>query len=55
MCIFKNYSRYSQTRQFLQMEQDVDLELIKEREDAIKKLEVRKLDCLTLWLNHRCL
>ncbi|BFZ16667.1 hypothetical protein BsWGS_19706 [Bradybaena similaris] len=30
---------FSQTRQVLQMEQDVDLELLKEREDAIKKLE----------------
>ncbi|CAG5134873.1 unnamed protein product [Candidula unifasciata] len=30
---------YSQTRQVLQMEQDVDLELLREREDAIKKLE----------------
>ncbi|XP_059145673.1 syntaxin-7-like isoform X2 [Physella acuta] len=35
---------FSQTRQFLQMEQDVDLELIKEREDAIKKLESDIMD-----------
>lgn len=32
-------SRYSQTREILQMEQDVDLDLLREREDAIKKLE----------------
>ncbi|XP_012946879.1 syntaxin-7 isoform X2 [Aplysia californica] len=35
---------FSQTRQVLQMEQDVDLELIKEREDAIKKLESDIMD-----------
>ena len=33
-------SRYSQTREVLQMEQDVDLDLLREREDAIRKLEV---------------
>ncbi|XP_055885281.1 syntaxin-7-like isoform X2 [Biomphalaria glabrata] len=35
---------FSQTRQVLQMEQDVDLELLKEREDAIKKLESDIMD-----------
>ncbi|GFN87132.1 syntaxin-12-like [Plakobranchus ocellatus] len=35
---------FSQTRQVLQMEQDVDLEMIKEREDAIKKLESDIMD-----------
>jgi len=30
---------FSQTREVLQMEQDVDLELLREREDAIRKLE----------------
>lgn len=32
--------RFSQTRQILQMEEDVDLEMLQEREDSIKKLEV---------------
>ncbi|GFS03653.1 syntaxin-12-like [Elysia marginata] len=35
---------FSQTRQVLQMEQDVDLELIKEREESIKKLESDIMD-----------
>lgn len=39
--------RFSQTRQVLQMEEDVDLELIHEREEAIRKLEV----CLVLQYN----
>ncbi|XP_061192591.1 syntaxin-7-like isoform X1 [Saccostrea echinata] len=30
---------FSQTRQILQMEEDVDLEMLREREDAIKQLE----------------
>ncbi|XP_069127996.1 syntaxin-7-like isoform X2 [Argopecten irradians] len=30
---------FSQTRQILQMEEDVDLEMLQEREDSIKKLE----------------
>uniref|UniRef100_A0A0B6YUP9 Syntaxin-7 n=1 Tax=Arion vulgaris TaxID=1028688 RepID=A0A0B6YUP9_9EUPU len=35
---------FSQTRQILQMEHDVDLELLREREDAIKKLESDIMD-----------
>ncbi|RUS74209.1 hypothetical protein EGW08_018037 [Elysia chlorotica] len=35
---------FSQTRQVLQMEQDVDLEMIKEREESIKKLESDIMD-----------
>jgi len=35
---------FSQTRAVLQMEQDVDLELIQEREDSIKKLESDIMD-----------
>jgi syntaxin 7 len=35
---------FSQTRQVLQMEHDVDLELLREREDAIKKLESDIMD-----------
>lgn len=35
--------RFSQTRQILQMEEDVDLDMLHEREAAIKQLEVRGL------------
>ncbi|CAL1529933.1 unnamed protein product, partial [Lymnaea stagnalis] len=41
---FSQTSGFSQTRQILQMEKDVDLDLIKEREDAIKKLESDIMD-----------
>ncbi|KAL8612688.1 hypothetical protein ACOMHN_025339 [Nucella lapillus] len=40
---------YSQTREVLQMEQDVDLELLREREDAIKKLEGDIMDVNTIF------
>ncbi|XP_064605208.1 syntaxin-7-like isoform X2 [Liolophura sinensis] len=40
---------YSQTKQVLQMEEDVDLELIREREDAIKKLESDIMDVNTIF------
>ena len=40
--------RYSQTREVLQMEQDVDLDLLREREDAIRKLEVLRVVILSL-------
>ncbi|KAK7100743.1 syntaxin-7-like isoform X2 [Littorina saxatilis] len=40
---------YSQTREVLQMEQDVDLELLREREDAIRKLEGDILDVNTIF------
>ncbi|XP_025110266.1 syntaxin-7-like isoform X2 [Pomacea canaliculata] len=40
---------YSQTREVLQMEQDVDLELLREREDAIKKLERDIMDVNTIF------
>lgn len=40
--------RYSQTREVLQMEQDVDLDLLREREDAIRKLEVLTVVILSL-------
>lgn len=40
---------YSQTREVLQMEQDVDLELLREREDAIKKLESDIMDVNTIF------
>ncbi|KAL8619019.1 hypothetical protein ACOMHN_020717 [Nucella lapillus] len=40
---------YSQTREVLQMEQDVDLELVREREDAIKKLEGDIMDVNTIF------
>lgn len=35
-----DFCRFSQTKQVLQMEEDVDLEMIQERENAIKQLEV---------------
>lgn len=40
---------YSQTREVLQMEQDVDLDLLREREDAIKKLERDITDVNTIF------
>lgn len=44
LCIFFVYIifRFSQTKQVLVMEEDVDLEMIQERENAIKQLEVSK-------------
>ncbi|KAL8584643.1 hypothetical protein ACOMHN_002372 [Nucella lapillus] len=40
---------YSQTREVLQMEQDVDLEMLQEREDAIRKLESDISDVNTIF------
>ena len=38
--LWKFYCRFSQTRQILQMEEDVDLEMLQQRENDIKQLEV---------------